>query len=294
MAGQKITIQSVLGQCIKALRKQGDFTLEGLSAKCGITYQYLSGIENGKENFTIDVLENVANALGIHPKTLVVLAYQSAVDGAPVLNPKHFRNVPLPRGLVANHIELACNQTSAIIHRINQNLIAEVNKPLQDYIQGNNFSGLVSNILSDALNDHSPYKHNHAQRYPDLMNKADNVGLEVKATINIGKGGESHNGHSGWHLIACFEGQQNGDINFLHLMFADLIGHNSLNSDWKYLKSVVNEETGSQRTETYSTNAKGTTKLRHGSLYLVPEKISFKRWRIDRTDPVPPHSIFYQ
>lgn len=77
-------------------------------------------------------------------------------------------------------------------------------------IQGNNFSGLVSNMLCDALNDHSPYKHNSHQAYPDLINASAKVdgklaGLEIKSTIQIGKGGESHNGDSGWHLIACFQ-----------------------------------------------------------------------------------------
>ena len=54
--------------------------------------------------------------------------------------------------------------------RINSNLVASGAKPLPEYIQGNNFSGLVSNVLCDALDEHSPYKHNSHQAYPDLIN----------------------------------------------------------------------------------------------------------------------------
>lgn len=41
--------------------------------------------------------------------------------------------------------------------------------------------------------------------------------------------------------------------------------------DWKYLGSRENPDTGSRRTETYTTNLYGTTKLRDGSAYLDPE-----------------------
>jgi hypothetical protein len=145
------------------------------------------------------------------------------------------------------------------------------------------------------MDANSPYKHNHEQRYPDLINRAaDNsgdIGLEVKATINIGKGGESHNGHSGWHTIACYEITDSG-IEFVHLMFAVLNGHAEAESDWKYLGSKVNEETGSRRTETYTTTLKGTTKLRDGSVFLNPQKVACKRWRQERLGATPSWSIF--
>ena len=138
----------------------------------------------------------------------MVAAYDGASGvSAPTLAPKYFRpQVPLPEGLKASHVEAAANLTQAIIHRINHNMSLEVGQSLQSLIQGNNFSGLVSNIFSNAMDERSPYKHNHDQKYPDLIFSAGNggqgVGLEVKATINVGKGGESHNGHSGWHVIA--------------------------------------------------------------------------------------------
>jgi transcriptional regulator with XRE-family HTH domain len=291
-------IQKILGAYIRALREQQKMSLESLAAKAGISYQYLSGVETGKENFTVQVLEALAKALSVPVRALVVDAYDSNLDvRPPKLEPKYFRHqTPLPEALEICHIETAANLTQAIIHRINHNMQLEVGHNLQALIQGNNFSGLVSNIFTNAMDECSPYKHNHDQKYPDLIYKEGNsgagVGLEVKTTINIGKGGESHNGHSGWHVIACYNFLDSGDIKFVHIMFADLIGHQSEDSDWKYVGSKVNIETGSRRTETYNTTLTGTTKLRDGSVYLDRSKVKFARWRQERNGIMPSWSIF--
>lgn len=126
---------------------------------------------------------------------------------------------PLPDRLTIAHIEEAANLTQSIIYRMSRNMVMEGGLPLQELIQGNNFSGLVSNIFSNSMDQCSPYKHNHDQRYPDLIcKKANNgkgEGLEVKTTVNVRKGGESHNGHSGWHVIACYNFLPDGDIAFV-------------------------------------------------------------------------------
>lgn len=231
-------------------------------------------------------------------RTLVVAAYEGATGArTPRLDKKFFRpQVPLPEGLTASHIEAAANLTQSIIHRINRNMSIEVGQTLQSLIQGNNFSGLVSNIFSNSMDECSPYKNNHDQRYPDLINKAANngagEGLEVKSTINIGKGGESHNGHNGWHIIACYNFLPDGDIKFVHIMLAKLNGHQHEQPDWSYLGSRVNASTGSRRTETYTTTLIGTTKLRDGSIYLDRDKVGFSRWRQAREGSIPPWSIF--
>lgn len=291
--------QKILGAYVRALREQQKLTLEQLAAKADITYQYLSGVENGKENFTIQVLERLSRALGTTFRNLVAVAFDTASgETSPVLNERYFRpKVPLPEGLTVGHIRDAANLTQSIIHRMNRNMVVEVGMPLQNLIQGNNFSGLVSNIFSNCMDRCSSYKHNHDQKYPDLINAAGNlgrgVGLEVKLTVNIGKGGESHNGHSGWHVIACYNFLDNGDIAFVHIMFAILNGHQLPEPDWSYLGSRVNLETGSRRTETYTTNGFGTTKLRDGSVFINTDKIDFSRWRQKRLGAEPPDwSIF--
>ncbi len=280
--------QALIGACIRTLREQRGMSQQGLAEASRITYQYLSGVENGKENFSIAVLDAIAAGLKFPLKALVSAAYdhQDALK-APKADSRYFRpQVPLPDGLTIAHLEAAINDAQMMFYRINRNLRLEVGKPLQDFIQGNNFSGLVSNIFSKALNDNSPYKDNHDQRYPDLINKGAHKGkgegLEVKATINIGKGGESHNGHSGWHTISCYEIDAQGDVRFIHVMFAELNGHQEKDPDWSYLGSKVNSTTGSRRTETYVTNLCGTTKLRDGSVYLDTGKVEIKRWRQER------------
>jgi hypothetical protein len=83
-----------------------------------------------------------------------------------------------------------------------------------------------------------------------------------------------------------------GEIMFRHVMIAELNGHLSASPDWKRLGSKVNPTTGSQRTETYVTTLSGTTKLRHGSIYLDPV-INFSRWRRPKGTTFPEHSIFH-
>ena len=291
--------QKLIGQCIRILRTRRGLTLEQLASQAGITYQYLSGVEKGKENFSIGILESIAGALRFPVSALVSAAYQEAdALNAPRVDPHCFRRqVPLPEGLTADHIEAATNQVQLIFHRINNHLVSAIGRPLQNFIQGNNFSGLVSNVLCDALDVNSPYKHNSHQKHPDLINPDANrgrgEGLEIKATPKVGKGGESHNGHGGWHMIACYTLDAHADVRFQHLMCAYLNDHRSDAPDWKYLGSKVNVETGSQRTETYITTRAGTTKLRDGSVYLDPS-IDFRRWKQERRgETAPPWSIFH-
>lgn len=290
--------QKIIGSCIRLLREQHGISQEKLAANAEISYQYLSGIESGKENFTVQVLERLSVALDLPIKSLVSMAYNNAKGfAAPTVEQRFFRpQVPLPEGLTIKHICDALNTTQAMIHAMNLNLIEEVGFPLQHLIQGNNFSGLLSNIFTNNLDKRSPYKHNHRQRYPDLKNvsaaKGIGEGLEVKLTLNIGKSGESHNGHSGWYAIACYNFTEAGDIIFVHIMFAELNSHRDPNPDWTYNGSKVNVETGSRRTETYITNLAGTTKLRDGSVYINTDIVKYSRWQQERTGPVPVWSIF--
>jgi transcriptional regulator with XRE-family HTH domain len=290
----------IIGRFVRKLREQKQLTQEQLAGKTGITYQYLSGMENGRENFSMDILESLARALACPLPHLIAGAFAPAPTASGItVNRDFFRpKVPLPPGMNLSHLEAAMNATQSIVARINANLLASGAKPLPEYIQGNNFSGLISNVFCDALHDHSPYKHNSHQAYPDLINPSARVGgkpagLEIKSTIQIGKGGESHNGHSGWHLIACFQIEpQTGNVRFIHLMFAVLNGHSHPEPDWTYVGSKVNATTGSRRTETYNTTLVGTTKLRDGSVFLDSTAVDFKRWRQARKGTIPAYSIF--
>ncbi|MGL4942844.1 MAG: hypothetical protein ACRC46_06610 [Thermoguttaceae bacterium] len=211
-----------------------------------------------------------------------------------MLDKKHLRQVPLPSGLTPAAIFEAMQKTQDFFALIRKK--TQIN--LSQIIQSNNFSGVVSNVFTKHLNDVSPYKIFHDQRYPDLKHTKLGIGLEVKASNKPMKGGEGHNGHSGWHVIVCFETQQNGDIEFVQVEIADLIGfEHEDSSDWKYQGSQRNEN-ASQRTETYTTTAIGTAKLRDGSVFLntnkcpiTPQKIAM---RAKVAIPIPPFSPFAQ
>ena len=55
--------KTILGRFIRELREQAKLTQDQLARKTGITYQYLSGLENGRENFSIDILDALGKAL---------------------------------------------------------------------------------------------------------------------------------------------------------------------------------------------------------------------------------------
>ncbi|MDR1145727.1 MAG: helix-turn-helix domain-containing protein [Verrucomicrobiales bacterium] len=281
--------KGIIGKAIRQARETLGLSQEKLAADSDITYQYLSALENGKENFSIGVLETIAQALNLPLPVMIAHAYTTNQTPMPVVNHAFFiKGAPLPPRMKLAHLEKALNETHAVIRHINTTLVQIAGRPLLKYIQRNNFSGIVSNILCDSLSRFSPYQYNHDQRYPDLICKAAGTGLEIKTTIRPGKGGESHNGHSGWHLVACFESNDaDGDILFTHVMFADLRGCKDRRPDWDYVGSKVNRTTGSRRTETYVTNLRGTTKLRYGTVYLNAEKINITHWKTDVTISVP-------
>ena len=210
-----------------------------------------------------------------------------------MLSRKYLRNVPLPEDLNKNDIFNAMQDTQQLFKIIREN--TGIN--LSSIIQANNFSGIVSNVFTKKLSDISVYHSYNDQAYPDLMHEFKSIGLEVKATKKPFKGGEGHNGHSGWHIVACYRILADGDIEFIQVEVANLIGYECLDSDWKYQGSKRNFN-DSQRTETYITNNIGTAKLRDGTVYLNYDYIKMtphlKKHRMKLADliPIPLYSPF--
>ena len=208
--------------------------------------------------------------------------------------PDYMRNVPLPDDLSNEDIFEAMEKTEAFFSFIRER--TGIN--LSEIIQANNFSGVVSNVFTKMLSDVSVYHSYHDQRYPDLMHAQRPIGLEVKASNKPMKGGEGHNGHSGWHIVVCFDILSNGDIEFSQVEIANLIGYEHPDSDWKYQGSRRNDN-NSQRTETYTTTDIGTAKLRDGTVYLHPRRApitSFRqrnREKLSDRLPIPSFSPFY-
>ena len=61
----RMDIRMRFGQKVKALRQQQGLTLEALAHKAGLDRTYLPGIEKGKRNVSILVIEKIARALNV-------------------------------------------------------------------------------------------------------------------------------------------------------------------------------------------------------------------------------------
>lgn len=58
-------LRKLIGERIRAIRKQKGITQEELAEKAELMYQYISGVERGTRNISIDSLDRIIQALGI-------------------------------------------------------------------------------------------------------------------------------------------------------------------------------------------------------------------------------------
>jgi transcriptional regulator with XRE-family HTH domain len=61
----KISSADDLGKIIKQKRKDDGLTLEEAAAVCGVSYAFLSALENGKETVRLNKVLQVTRCLGI-------------------------------------------------------------------------------------------------------------------------------------------------------------------------------------------------------------------------------------
>ena len=60
-----MSLQEDLGKTIIRLRKEKGYSQEAFANEAGIDRRYMSDIENGKRNISIDILDRVCNKLGM-------------------------------------------------------------------------------------------------------------------------------------------------------------------------------------------------------------------------------------
>lgn len=63
-------IKRAVGKRIKIVRQQNGLTQDQLAENVGLSPKYISGIERGVENPTMDILLRVAKILGVEPYDL--------------------------------------------------------------------------------------------------------------------------------------------------------------------------------------------------------------------------------
>lgn len=66
-----MVLRKRFGSNVKRLRKQAGFTQEAFADTIGLARSYMSGIETGQRNPTLDVVEAVAAALNVTPTSLL-------------------------------------------------------------------------------------------------------------------------------------------------------------------------------------------------------------------------------
>ena len=67
-----MSLQEDLGRTIIRLRKEKGYSQEAFANEAGIDRRYMSDIENGKRNISIDILDRVCNKLGIKISELFI------------------------------------------------------------------------------------------------------------------------------------------------------------------------------------------------------------------------------
>lgn len=65
------TTKVLFGKRVKQLRLQAGLSQEALAHKCGLDRTYVSGIERGLRNPTLEVIAILAKGLGIELKNLI-------------------------------------------------------------------------------------------------------------------------------------------------------------------------------------------------------------------------------
>jgi transcriptional regulator with XRE-family HTH domain len=259
---ETINFKQALGRLITKLRQEAGLSQEQLALEAEIDRSRMSEIENGA-NTTMDTLEKISHALKLTIGTLIIQAENISTGRiAPKAKSAYINSsVPLPTGLTHDQVELAINRTMAILNQIGIN-------PDEGDIQGNIYSGVVSNLMTKSLADVSDFVQNKETKHPDLYNPTlpethPDYGLEIKATKQVNKGGESHNPGHGWFLVVVYK-IINKQTHIIQVEVARLEF-----DDW-----VIHERgKNSNRTRTAITKPEGTLKFRENSVYLHPEHV---------------------
>ena len=74
----EISIETVIRDNIKSLRKKLGWSQEVLAERTGVSAPYITQIEVGKRTPSLDIVEKLASALGVEYK--VLFEHQSSID----------------------------------------------------------------------------------------------------------------------------------------------------------------------------------------------------------------------
>lgn len=268
--------KKALGRLVVELRNEHGLSQEGLAFEAGVDRTRVGEIERGEANPTIDTLSRIARAVGQTLGSLILQAEEIAGGGteraAPTVTPDFMDSgVPLPTGLTHEQLAIALNRALAVLDQLGLD-------PEAGDIQLNIYSGAVSNIVTKAIAEASAFVQNKNTAHPDLYNPTLPVadpdwGLEMKATHQVGKGGESHNPGQGWFMIVVYKVVESQT----RIVQVEVARPRS--ADW----TIHERGEASKRTRTAVTNAAATRRLRENSVYLDTNHVSPRIRRIKET-----------
>lgn len=67
-----MTLIEIFGRNVRQARKDKGWTQEQLAFEAGVKRAYLSEVENGQRNVSLDVVEKLSQALGVTASALMV------------------------------------------------------------------------------------------------------------------------------------------------------------------------------------------------------------------------------
>lgn len=73
------SLSSAFGLCVRTLRQEQGWTQVAFSERCGFYQTYLSRIENGQANPTLNAMEVIANAFGLTIFELLAKVQQQTI-----------------------------------------------------------------------------------------------------------------------------------------------------------------------------------------------------------------------
>jgi|SRR3712207_3732432 len=104
-----------VGSKIKALRKQKNYTLKDMNSKTGISVSFLSDIENGRSNPSLDRLTDIANALDT---SVSYLLGETTPENDPETLAEEFLDMLIRRGKIKTKEDLTPQNIFNLLNEI--------------------------------------------------------------------------------------------------------------------------------------------------------------------------------
>lgn len=187
----------------------------------------------------------------------------------PLLPGKWFNpGATLPYGLKVQQVKAAMREAYKFLYKTNAFLRKSGYKRLEDFMPGNAFSGLVSEVLVQSIPRKCPRltKNLRVGGHPDLIPKGHyrgnsilqgDQGIDVKSSKQAG-GWQGHNPEAGWVMVFRFR--------LRPFEFVEVLAARLARRDW----SFSGRKETSRRTITASMKKKAVERLRTNWVYRNP------------------------